>query len=416
MISTWQADRSIAETIAGLERSRARVEVPIQSAIGRVLAVDIIADRDQPPFDRVAMDGIALALHDHQVDVPTDFRIGGRLAPGQTAPEGATRSESGFAIEVMTGAALPSPWNAVVPWEDLSRLAAESPCYRLRPHARYERGMNIHRRASDYRQGDILLTAGARLQAPDIHILASVGCQHVPVLPLPRIFLLATGDELVAVGATPASHQIRMSNMATIGACLERAGLVVLSSDHCSDRKDVLTRALARALDTSDVALISGAVSKGSRDFVPAVLSDLGCTRVFHGVAHKPGKPLWFGTSPQQGLVFALPGNPVSSLVCFVRYVLPHLRAWGQGWPGPDHAPDCLLLPLVAPVATAPDYTLLLPAEITRRSDGTDGLRVRKSGGSGNYAGLLPSHGIAEIPARATPIPEATPLRFFPWP
>jgi molybdopterin molybdotransferase len=413
MISTDEADRRIDDVFAGLPRRMDVEHVALGDCLGRVLAGDIVADRDQPPFDRVAMDGIAVALADGHPGPASVFQIRGSLSPGQgvgTAEAVAAK----HALEVMTGAALPPPWNTVVPWEDLEPSSGAE--RRLRAKAPLSPGLNIHRRGSDYRGGDLLLRSGTSLRAPHVHVLASVGCSAVPVLARPRLALVSTGDELVPVEATPGPEQIRMSNMPALAACLSRAGLPVGTTVHSADREDDLRRTLAAALAASDVVFISGAVSKGSKDFVPAVLAWLGCRRVFHGVAHRPGKPMWFGTSPQGGVVFALPGNPVSSLVCFVRYALPHLRRWGQSASSSQPPRDAVVLPLADTVKAHPELTLLLPARVVARAGEIAAVQTEKSKGSGNYAGLLATDGIAAIPAQDTIVPAGSPVRFFPWP
>ena len=419
MISTLEADRLIDQTFAAAARVRARacVETPVALSVGRIVGKDIFADRDHPPFNRVAMDGIAVVLDDSSVDhgERRSFHLNGRLPPGVAEPEGRARPESGDAIEVMTGAALPDPWNTIVPWEDLD-IGADDKHRSLRAGARLSRGINVHLRASDYRQGDLLVTAGTRIAAPHVHILASVGCAQVPVLALPRITLIATGDELVAVDATPLPYQIRMSNMVALEACLHRTGLAAARVVHLPDRAETLRAGLADALATSDVVLVSGGVSKGSKDFVPSLLQSLGCDRVFHGVAHKPGKPMWFGTSPEGVVIFGLPGNPVSSLVCFVRYVLPRLRRWGETRGADDALSGSLTLPLAELAHVRLQWTLFLPGLVETRSDGTAAVAIRKSQGSGNFAGLLPSDGIAELSPGNAAMQAGAPVRFLPWP
>ena len=416
MISTSEADRLIDHTLAQHWKAGTCVDVPVALSIGRVLGRDIFADSDQPPFDRVAMDGVAIVF-DEGVDTEawrTGFHVEGRLPAGVAQPEGMVRPGSIDAIEVMTGAALPKPWNAVVPWEDVEPTADGG--WRLRKDVRIARGMNIHARATDYRRGDSLLAKGSRIHAPDVHILASVGCVEVPVVPFPRVFLVATGDELVDVAATPSPYQIRMSNMVALEACLHRAGFSVGKAMHLPDREESLRSGLVEALAESDVLLISGGVSKGSKDLVPPVLLSLGCTRVFHGVAHKPGKPMWFGFSAQGAIIFALPGNPVASLVCFLRYVLPRLRSWGEARNAGGSFASSHVLPLVSHVEAREGYTLFLPALLEARADGSAGVRLRKSRGSGDFAGLHPSDGIVELPAGAGGLPAGTPVRFLPWP
>ena len=412
MISTREADQRIDDVFAGLARRIDREQVVLGECLGRVLASDIVADRDQPPFHRVAMDGIAVALAGDRSIRTNVFKIRGSLSPGQDGSGTEDFTDPDSAIEVMTGAALPPPWNTVVPWEDLEPSSGSE--RRLRANAALSPGLNIHRRGSDYRDGDLLLQSGTLLRAPHLHVLASVGCSAVPVLARPRVALVSTGDEHVAVDATPGPQQIRMSNMPALNACLKRADLPVGTTMHSADREDDLRRNLAAALAASDVVFISGAVSKGSKDFVPAVLDSLGCNRVFHGVAHRPGKPMWFGTSPQGGVVFALPGNPVSSLVCFVRYALPRLRRWGQSPLLSD--PSAVFLPLADAVKAHPGFTLLVAAQVVARAGEVTALQTDKSKGSGNYAGLLSTDGIAEIPAQDAMVPAGSPVRFFPWP
>ncbi len=417
MISTLEADRLIDETLAKRGAPSACEDTSLATSIGRVLACDVFADNDQPPFDRVAMDGVALVLDSEGGSAATraDFRIGGRLPAGVAEPEGLARSKSGGVIEVMTGAALPRPWNAVVPWESLESDKDGTP-WRLRAGTRLMHGMNIHHRASDYRMGDLLIPSGTRIGTPHLHILASVGCTDVPVVPFPRVTLIGTGDELVDVRATPSPYQIRRSNMVALEACLRRAGFPVTETLHVPDREESMRGVLAKALAESDVLLLSGGVSKGSKDLVPPTLLSLGCTRIFHGVAHKPGKPIWFGLSPHGGVIFALPGNPVSSLVCFLRYVLPRLRAWGQPRAAGEPLAGSLSLPLLGRAERQSAYALLLPALVESRPDGSSALKIRKGEGSGNFAGLVPSDGIAELSPGDSDVPEGAPTRFFPWP
>ena len=416
MISTSEADRLIDNTLAQHWKSGTCVDVPVALSIGRILGRDIFADSDQPPFDRVAMDGVAIVFDEGEGTEAwrTGFQVQGRLPAGVARPEGMIRPGSGDTIEVMTGAALPKPWNTVVPWEALE--PASDGGWRLRQDVRVARGMNIHARASDYRRGDSLLAKGSRLDAPDVHIHASVGCAEVPVVPFPRVFLVATGDELVDVAATPSPYQIRMSNMVALEACLRRAGFPVGKAMHLPDREEPLRNGLGEALAKSDVLLISGGVSKGSKDFVPPVLLSLGCTRVFHGVAHKPGKPMWFGFSAQGAIIFALPGNPVSSLICFLRYVLPRLRSWGEPGKAGGSFASSHVLPLASQAEAQEGCALFLPALLEARPDGSAAVRLRKSRGSGNFAGLHPSDGIAELPAGTGELTVGAPVRFFPWP
>lgn len=407
MISTEEADAHIASAHRIHARLRPAEAIPLAQSVGRTLAVDVVADRDQPPFNRVAMDGIALALSNPFTPPPLRVLLDGRLWPGISTPEGLARPTPDHAIEVMTGAALPEAWNAVIPVENLE---GDSDVLTIRLGTKVFPGMNIHPRASDYRKGDHLFSQGTIITPPHIHVLASVGLDPVPVLPWPHIALISTGDELVRVPEVPLPHQIRMSNLPVIEACLSATRIPVGQSIHLPDDPAAIRTGLLEAITTHDVVITSGGVSKGSRDFLPSTLEALGCVRIFHGIAHKPGKPLWFGVA-KSTLVFSLPGNPVSSLVCFIRYVLPLLRRWGL--PEATRAP--VKLPLTNDTSASPDYTLFPPAILTFQPNGIPAMTTRKSAGSGNFAGLIPSDGFAEIPAGAGTLPAGTPISFFPW-
>jgi molybdopterin molybdotransferase len=243
-----------------------------------------------------------------------------------------------------------------------------------------------------------------------LHILATVGFETVQVIAKPRIALIATGDELVPVSSIPEPHQIRRSNMAVIAGSLNKAGFAIQLNQHLPDDPQALRIGISRALEESEVLLISGAVSMGSKDDVPRVLESLGCVCVFHRIAQKPGKPMWFGKSPQGGIIFALPGNPVASLVCFRRYVLNHLCNWGTRDPVP-----VLTYPVGESLSPHPSMTHFLPALLEVDDAGKTILVPRRGGGSGNFASLLPSHGFIELPAGDSILPMGAQLSFFPW-
>ncbi len=184
--------------------------------------------------------------------------------------------------------------------------------------------MNVHRRGSDARQGALLLQAGRRLNAPEIAVAAGAGMPRIRVSAQPTIIVVSTGNELVEPGEPIEAHQVRRSNAYGIVTALRQRGFLRIADDHLADDLEQLRRRLRVHLDTHDVLILSGGVSMGQFDFVPQALEELGVKQVFHKVAQRPGKPMWFGIAPSGSAVFALPGNPVSTLmVCLARYVVP---------------------------------------------------------------------------------------------
>src|SRR5512147_2207226 len=292
--------------------------LPLARAAGAVLRENIYAERDQPPFDRVAMDGIALSSG--AVGNGGRLRVAAQQAAGDPP---LTLDDPSTCIEIMTGAMLPRGCDAVVPVEQVERHGdiAEIGRKPVLPWA------NVHRRGSDCRQGALLLAAGTRLSPPEVAIAAGAGMARLRVSAQPMIVVISTGNELVEPGELIAPHQVRRSNAYGITASLREHGFTRVADDHVRDDEAELTERLGFHLHTHDVLILSGGVSMGRMDLVPKVLDKLGVSLVFHHVAQRPGKPMWFGVSQAGPAVFALPGNPVSTLVCLSRYVLPALRA-----------------------------------------------------------------------------------------
>lgn len=391
MIAVQEADRLLARRI----RLHAPAVVPLAEAVGRVLREDVAADRDYPPYDRVAMDGIAVADEDVRGGT-TRFRVAWTQAAGE--PPRALPGP-GRCIEIMTGAALPDGCDSVIRYEDLDLADGWAT---LRDGVEVKPRQNVHFRGSDREAGQPVLEAGVRLRPPDIAVLASLGKAEVRVAALPKIAVVTTGDELVAVDAPVLPHQIRQSNGPAVRAALRQHGYADVSLDHVPDDEARLRHRLDAALAEADVLVLSGGVSAGKFDLVPTLLGDLGVREVFHKIRQKPGKPLWFGTTERGQAVFGLPGNPVSALVCLYRYVLPSLDASAGRT---NRSPETALLARLP--RRKNDFTLFVPA---RR----EGLEVHPvpSNGSGDFLSLLPSDGFAEVSADVT---EPGPVPFFPW-
>lgn len=309
---------SVQEALALIEqhaRTPGTERISLQEAAGRVLAQEVFADRDFPPFDRVMMDGIAIRWQ--------DFEAGNRIFRiVSLQPAGRERQVLGEAcgcVEVMTGAVLPLSSDTVIPYEDCriegSLVTVTGKLIRRNQH--------VHQAGTDARQGQWLIGRDHLITPAAVGVMASVGIEEPEVLALPRLAICGTGDELVAIGQIPLPHQIRRSNSYMLGAALRNEGIVA-DLYHLTDDPDSMQAELSLILDKYDALLCSGAVSKGRFDHLPAVLEGLGMKTVFHRIAQRPGKPMLFGIIDEGPVMFGFPGNPASTLVCYALY----FRAW----------------------------------------------------------------------------------------
>lgn len=392
------------------------VTLPIAKCTGRVLRAPVLADRAQPPFDRVALDGIAIAHAAWEKGVRA-FPIEGRQKAGE--PPKRLKAEGGC-LEVMTGAVLPVGTDLVVPVEDLEISGKTA---RLRDPER-PRGpwQNVHRAGSDCAAGEEIVPAGVRLAAPHLAAAAAFGLTSLPVAYSPSVAVVATGDELVDPARVPAVHQIRRSNPFAIQAALQELGIGRVALLHCRDERGRLRRTLEGVLGKCDVLVLTGGVSMGQADFVPEVLADLGVKPVFHKVRQKPGKPFWFGLAPERPApagtarapepipVFALPGNPAAVLVCLYRYVLPALRAAQGAAPEPSRVAR---LAEGAPATGA--FTLFRPVRTRLAEDGAVEAAFAATQGSGDFSGWARCDGFVELPAESGPLSAGTLVRYVPW-
>ncbi|HMP99944.1 MAG TPA: molybdopterin molybdotransferase MoeA [Cyclobacteriaceae bacterium] len=292
-------------------------ELAISAVHEKVLAEAIQADRDFPPYNRVAMDGIAIQYQAYQSGQRT-FQIAGVQRAGEAAKK---INKANTCLEVMTGAVLPEGADTVIRYEDVS-IADGSATVRIE---NVQAGSNVHEKGADKKAETVLMQAGTILSAAEIAVLASVGKSKVKVFASPKIAIVSTGDELVEIEAQPLPHQIRRSNSYALQAALKNLQIDA-SLFHLADDEALMQKAFEDLIQNFDVLLISGGVSKGKFDFIPRVLEANGIVKHFHGVAQKPGKPFWFGTGKSK-VVFALPGNPVSTYLCFHKYILPWIHA-----------------------------------------------------------------------------------------
>jgi molybdopterin molybdotransferase len=377
--------------------------LPLAQCAGTVLRENIYAERDQPPFDRVAMDGVA--LDSQTVGAGTrSFRVQATQAAGDPP---LTLAAAGDCIEVMTGAVLPVGCDGVIPVEELSVARGQ---VALAPGARVEPWQHVHRRGSDTRQGTLLLSSGVRLRAPEIAIAASAGMARIRVSSQPMLAVISTGNELVEPGEPVLAHQVRRSNAYAIVSALRERGFQRVADDHIQDDSQELRERLRFHLETHDVLVLSGGVSMGRFDLVPKVLEELGVRAIFHKVAQRPGKPLWFGVAPSGAAVFGLPGNPVSTLVCLIRYVLPALcGSLGQNPPPTER------IALAAPVTVTAPLAHFLPVRFEQDDWGRTWAVPAPTNGSGDFTALAGTGGFVELPPGPNTYPKGFVTRVYRW-
>ncbi|SIQ80908.1 molybdopterin molybdotransferase MoeA [Maribacter ulvicola] len=295
--------------------------VPLLNSLNRILAEDIYADRDFPPFDRATKDGIAIQFSD-LANNRHAFKIEGVAAAGVVQQ---VLKDKSNCLEVMTGAVVPNHCDTVVMYE---HLTIEDGAVTITKNV--TKGQNIHYQGSDEKKGTLLLSKRKKISPAEIGVMATVGKAMVMVKGNPKICTVATGNELVEVDEIPKPHQIRKSNMLTIESALLNSKIEA-GSLHLLDDKKEIERELEKALQDNDVLLLSGGVSKGKFDFIPEVMESLGVKKVFHRVLQRPGKPFWFGIHPKlKTVIFSFPGNPVSTFANYHLYFLPWLQtSWG---------------------------------------------------------------------------------------
>jgi molybdopterin molybdotransferase len=381
MISVQEALQIILENTQdfGVE------EVPFLESIGRVLKEDIVADRDFPPFNRVAMDGIAINQRYFEYGI-RDFKVEG-IQPAGSPQE--TLENTAHCYEVMTGAVLPENTDTVIRYEDveIDTLMATVKLDAV------EKGKNIHTQGKDRKQGDLLIPKNKQITAAEIGVIATVGKATVNVAKNPKVMIVSTGDELVEVNQIPEAHQIRRSNSFTLVALLERFHINAATA-HITDDKEQLKETIRTYLKKYDVLLFSGAVSKGKFDFLPEVLEELNVEKLFHRVAQRPGKPFWYGAVNGKS-VFAFPGNPVSTYVNCLAYFYP----WYAKSVGIELKEETVILG--EDVFFKPNLTYFLQVKIEINYGHLVAFPV-KGNGSGDLASLTEADGFIQLPKEQT--------------
>jgi molybdopterin molybdotransferase len=386
-VVSFAAARGAVEELAASLAARERERVPLPQALGRVLAEEVAADRDQPPFPRATRDGYAVRSAD--TGPSASLRVTGELRAGADATR--VRIAAGEAVEIMTGAAVPFGADAVIMVEHTRREGERVFCERAVGNRE-----NVVLAGAEAKAGAVLLSAGTRLRAPEIALLAALGRAEVPVFHRPRVAVLATGDELVELDTIPTPFQIRNSNSHSLAAQVTAAGGVPVRLPVAPDEAAALHRALEEGL-AAELLLLSGGVSAGKYDLVEPALTAFDAHFLFTGALIQPGRPIVCGTAVRgEGSVpfFGLPGNPLSTMVCFELFVRPVLDALRGAAPAPLRF---LRAPLAAEVRVKTGLTRFLPAALRGELEGTAVELVRWQG-SGDLASATRSDCYIVVP------------------
>jgi len=434
--SPAEAVSAMIARLAASQPAPASERVPLNEARGRFLARPIRLDRDSPAFDHSAMDGYALRLADVTLDPPsaspdTPSRdiapplrivVAGESRIGRGPPPWPTNAARPVVIRIVTGAAIPTAADCVVKREDVAEHAggdAGVEAISIAPGvlSKLRAGDNIRRRAENARTGEVVLEAGAIINAAGVGVLAAVGATVVEVAPRVRVAIITTGDELVDPDQSPSAHQVRNSNGPALRAMLSTPNwLEVASSAHARDEGPGLDDALRAAMSAAHAIILTGGVSMGHRDPVRAAVERLGAHMIFHGLPQRPGKPMLGAVAPRgpgeaRGVVpiFALPGNPISAMVTCTRIAMPVLasmagaiRPWSAISPRP--------VTISNPDAKALDLWWHRLAALEPGGS----VRLLPALGSGDIVAGGRSDGFVELAPGACPDAK-TPVPFFAW-
>lgn len=398
MVSVTQANDIILQNLM----QNFNEEVNILESSGRVLAESVFAERDYPPFNRVTMDGIGINFDSYENGQRT-FKIAG-VHPAGAKPPVLTCIDDCF--EVMTGSVCPAGVDCVIPVElisvddGLATIVDES--------SNISRDWNIHQQGSDCKAGEELLTSGLLLDSTSVAVAASEGKEKVKVLKLPKIAVVSSGDELVGLAENPEPWQIRRSNSYAIASELEKLKLGDVEIFHIVDDKDDIAKTVGAILDDFDSVILSGAVSKGKFDFIPGVLEELEVEKLFHHVSQRPGKPFWFGKTKEGKPVFALPGNPVSAVTGFRRYIVPCILK-SLGIKALNRK-----VKLTEEFTFKKDFTYFLPVKVSFNASTFEAVPAPVNG-SGDFSALALTDGFVELPAEFEVFPVGMEVDYYPW-
>src|SRR5262249_15980536 len=370
----------------------AEESVPLQEALGRVLAVDVESADPVPGFDNSSMDGFAVRAEDTRgakPDGPVSLTIADESRAGRPAR---LPLREGEAIAISTGAVIPDGADSVVRVEDTGVRDGY-----VEIEAEVKPGTNVRHAGDDIEAGAEVLRRGVRIGAAELGVLASVGAASVICTRRPRVAVLTTGDELLEPGAPAKPGGVRNSNAYTIPVLALSAGAKLLSTETVGDDPDLTRAAIERMLD-AELAVVCGGVSVGGHDHVKEALASLGVERVFWRVALKPGKPTWFGVAPQGTLVFGLPRNPVSAMVRFRLFVRPAIMRMS----GAQDREERVHATLDRDLPKAPGRAHAVRCRLEARDDGW---HARPTGDQDSHllTSMLDAEALAIVPADSDP-------------
>ncbi|HRH51056.1 MAG TPA: molybdopterin molybdotransferase MoeA [Panacibacter sp.] len=371
-----------------------------ENALGRVLAKDLRADRDLPPYNRVTMDGIAISFAAFENGIRS-FKIIATQAAGETTFEINHPSEC---IEIMTGAALPSTTDTVIRYEDLE---IKDGIATVQTEA-VTKGQSIHLKGIDKSKGDLVAAAKQLITPALISMAASVGKSDLLVKQFPKVVIISSGDEVVNIDETPNAFQIRRSNNYTIKAALQQY-CINAEMIHIPDDPVITKQEIKKCLQQYDVIILSGGVSEGKFDYIPKALEENAVKKLFHKVQQRPGKPFWFGKHKNGVLVFAFPGNPVSTFMCLRRYFC----VWLEQSLG--IAKQKMFAALEEDFVFTPALQYFLQVKLNVNEKGQLLAKPVAGNGSGDFANLLDTDAFMELPLEQNNFTKGEVFRVWPF-
>ncbi|MEP7318520.1 MAG: molybdopterin molybdotransferase MoeA [Panacibacter sp.] len=371
-----------------------------ENALGRVLAEDLKADRDLPPYNRVTMDGITISFAAFENGI-RDYKIIATQAAGETTFEINHPSEC---IEIMTGAAVPSTTDTVIRYEDLEIKDGTATV----TTDAVTKGQSIHLKGIDKSKNDLVATASQLITPALISMAASVGKKYLLVKQLPKVVIISSGDEVVDIDETPNAFQIRRSNNYTIKAVLKQ---YCINADmiHIPDDAAITKQQIENCLQQYDAIILSGGVSEGKFDYIPKALDECGVKKLFHKVQQRPGKPFWFGKHNNGVLVFAFPGNPVSTFMCLRRYCCLWLEE------ALSISKQKMYAMLDEDYTFTPALQYFLQVKLSMNENGQLLAKPITGNGSGDFANLIDSDAFMELPSEQNNFTKGEVFRIWPF-
>ena len=380
MISSNQASKLIKNNLRKLKSKK----INAMDSVGSILREDISAERNQPPFDRVTMDGIAINYS--KTKIQCFYPIQSTHFAGDKPTKLIKKNQC---IEVMTGSVLPDNTNCVIPIECVE---IENQIAKIKDNYIAKKWQFIHKEGTDHKIGSVVLKKGHRITPIDIALILSCGREKVLVSDIPKIRILSTGSELIPTGKKILPHQIRITNGPSMITMLKEQCFNDCEHFHLLDDRDLQKRKIKKYLNESDVLILSGGISMGKADFVEKILKELDVKCIFYKVKQRPGKPMWFGLGPKKQLVFALPGNPVSAITCCRHYVIPALRSMcGKIEENNEY------VQMHIKIISKTKFTHFLPVKLKNLKNETRQALPIQTNTSGDFTSLSGTHGYVEL-------------------